>query len=384
MADNTQKSGSFSDGFRDGLAVGLGYLSVSFTFGILAITSGLNWIQASIISLTNVTSAGQVAGVGIIAGAGGIVAMIIAQIVINLRYSLMGIALSQKTDASMTPLMRILLAYGITDEIFGVAITRKHPISARYFFGLTILPVIGWTGGTVIGALLGGVFPDFLTNALSIGIYGMFVSIVIPQTKKDPVIMNSAVLACVLSALMYYVPFLSSHITGGFAIIIAAVTAALCGVAVTGRHMSRRVSFAVLAVLLAAIIAILFFFAPGYVSSSAAAVSSESRETVSVGTFIPLFITMTVTTYLMRMVPFVLFRRKLTNPKVKAFFDYIPYTVLSAMTFPAILYSTGSVPAAVAGLAVALALSFMEKSLLVVAIGTCIGSLTVSVLLMYI
>jgi branched-subunit amino acid transport protein len=148
--------------------------------------------------------------------------------------------------------------------------------------------------------------------------------------------------------------------------------------------MSRRVSFAALAVLLAAIIAILFFFAPGYVSSSAAAVSSESRETVSVGTFIPLFITMTVTTYLMRMVPFVLFRRKLTNPKVKAFFDYIPYTVLSAMTFPAILYSTGSVPAAVAGLAVALALSFMEKSLLVVAIGTCIGSLAVSVLLMYI
>ena len=93
MADNTQKSGSFSDGFRDGLAVGLGYLSVSFTFGILAITSGLNWIQASIISLTNVTSAGQVAGVGIIAGAGGIAAMIIAQIVINLRYSLMGIHL---------------------------------------------------------------------------------------------------------------------------------------------------------------------------------------------------------------------------------------------------------------------------------------------------
>ena len=117
MADNTQGSGSFAQGFKDGLAVGLGYLSVSFTFGILAITSGLNWIQASIISLTNVTSAGQVAGVGIIAGAGGIIAMILTQIVINLRYSLMGIALSQKTDNTMTPLMRILLAYGITDEI---------------------------------------------------------------------------------------------------------------------------------------------------------------------------------------------------------------------------------------------------------------------------
>ena len=384
MADNAQGSGSFAQGFKDGLAVGLGYLSVSFTFGILAITSGLNWIQASIISLTNVTSAGQVAGVGIIAGAGGIAAMIIAQIVINLRYSLMGIALSQKTDATMTPLMRMLLAYGITDEIFGVAITRKHPIGARYFFGLTVLPVIGWTAGTVIGALLGGVFPAFLTNALSIGIYGMFVSIVIPQTKKDPVIMNSAILACVLSALMFYVPVLSSNITGGFSIIIAAVTAALCGVAVTGKQMSKRVSYAVAAVLFAALIAVLFFFAPGYSAASGTSVSSESGAAVSAGVFVPLFITMTVTTYLVRMIPFVLFRRKLTNPKVKAFFDYIPYTVLSAMTFPAILYSTGSVTAAVAGLAVALALSFMEKSLLVVAIGTCIGSLVVSVILMYI
>ena len=196
--------------------------------------------------------------------------------------------------------------------------------------------------------------------------------------------MNSAIFACVLSALMFYVPALSSHITGGFAIIIAAVTAALCGVAVTGKQISKRVSYIVAAVLFVALIAVLFFFAPGYTASSAAAVSPENGGKVSAGSFIPLFITMTVTTYLVRMIPFVLFRRKLTNPGVKAFFDYIPYTVLSAMTFPAILYSTGSVAAAVAGLAVALALSFMEKSLLVVAIGTCIGSLAVSVILMYI
>ena len=384
MADNTQGSGSFAQGFKDGLAVGLGYLSVSFTFGILAITSGLNWIQASIISLTNVTSAGQVAGVGIIAGAGGIIAMILTQIVINLRYSLMGIALSQKTDNTMTPLMRMLLAYGITDEIFGVAISRKHAIGARYFFGLTILPVIGWTLGTVIGALLGGVFPDFLTNALSIGIYGMFVSIVIPQTKKNNIIMNCSVLACLLSALMFYIPALSSTITGGFAIIIAAVIAALCGVAVSGIEMSKRTSLIILGVLLAALSAVLIIFAPGYVQASGADTASETGSAVSLDKFIPLFIAMTITTYLVRMIPFVLFRKKLTNPKVKAFFDYIPYTVLSAMTFPAILYSTGSVIAAACGLAVALALSFLEKSLLVVAIGTCIASLVASVILMYI
>ena len=384
MADNSQASGSFAQGFKDGLPVGLGYLSVSFTFGILAITSGLSWIQASIISLTNVTSAGQVAGVGIIAGAGSIIAMVITQIVINLRYSLMGIALSQKTDNTMTPLMRMLLAYGITDEIFGVAVTRKHAIGARYFFGLTILPVIGWTSGTVIGALLGGVFPAFLTNALSIGIYGMFVSIVIPKTKQDKIIMNSSLLACLLSALMFYVPVLSSHITGGFAIIIAAVTAALCGVAVSGAKLSKRTWFVVFGVLMAALVAVLIVFAPGYAPAAGSDSASEAGSAISTEVFLPLFIAMTVTTYLVRMIPFVLFRKKLTNPKVKAFFDYIPYTVLSAMTFPAILYSTGSVFAATFGLAVALALSFMEKSLLVVAIGTCIASLVASVILMYI
>ena len=383
MADNSQGSGSFSKGFKDGLPIGLGYLSVSFTFGILAITSGLTWIQASIISLTNVTSAGQVAGVGIIAGAGGIIAMIISQIVINLRYSLMSIALSQKTDSSMTPLMRMLLAYGITDEIFGVAITRDHAIGAKYFFGLTILPVIGWTLGTVAGSLLGSVFPPLLTNALSIGIYGMFVSIVIPQAKKNNIIMNCSALACLLSALMYYIPALSSRITGGFAIIIAAVASALCGVAVSGLKLSRRAAFVVFGVILAAVAVIIAVFAPGYIAASGSDISSADGK-ISLERFIPLFIAMTVTTYLVRMIPFTLFRKKLTNPKVKAFFDYIPYTVLSAMTFPAILYSTGSVIAAVCGLAVALALSFWERSLLVVAIGTCIASLAASVILMYI
>ena len=119
------------EGIKDGLPIGLGYLSVSFSFGILAVSKGLSWIQAVLISLTNITSAGQVAGLGIMTAAGGIIAMILSQIVINLRYSLMGIALSQKADKTMTPLLRILLSYGITDEIFGVAVSKKHRLGCR-------------------------------------------------------------------------------------------------------------------------------------------------------------------------------------------------------------------------------------------------------------
>ena len=374
---------TLGEGVKDGLPIGLGYLSVSFTFGILAVSKGLSWIQASLISLFNVTSAGQVAGLGIMVTAGGILAMIISQIVINLRYSLMGIALSQKADKTMTPLLRILLAYGLTDEIFGVAVSKKHEFGARYFFGLTILPVIGWTAGTVLGAVLGQVFPDFLTNALAIGIYGMFVSIVMPKAKHDKVILNGSLMACILSCLFFYIPVLSSLVSQGFAIIIAAVTAAL--VAVFARKKMAGKAGTVTAIIAACVlIGIVIAFAPTYIPAASDSAADVSAGKLDSRVFVSLLIVMALTTYLVRMIPFVLFRKKLEKPAVKAFFDYIPYTVLSAMTFPAILYATGSFITALIGFSVSLILGFFERSLLVVAIGTCLASLAAGLLMMYI
>ena len=388
MADSPKetdfKGYTLGEGVRDGLPIGLGYLSVSFTFGILAVSKGLSWIQAGLISLLNITSAGQVAGLGIMTTAGGILAMIISQIVINLRYSLMGISLSQKADKSMTPLLRILLAYGITDEIFGVAVSKKYEFGARYFFGLTVLPVLGWVAGTVIGALLGQIFPPFLTNALAIGIYGMFVSIVMPKAKHDKVILTSSLLSCIVSVLLFYIPFLSEHITSGFAIIIAAVAAALTGVIVRSKLSGKQGT--VIAVITGVIlVACIFILAPSYKVPEAAEVTNEGISgALDNKIFIPLLITMVVTTYLVRMIPFTLFRKKLEKPSIKAFFDYIPYTVLSAMTFPAILYATGSVISATIGFAVALVLGFFERSLIVVAVGACLASLVAGVVMMYI
>ena len=351
---------------------------------MLAVSKGLSWIQAGLISLLNITSAGQVAGLGIMTTAGGILAMIISQIVINLRYSLMGISLSQKADKSMTPLLRILLAYGITDEIFGVAVSKKYEFGARYFFGLTVLPVLGWVAGTVIGALLGQIFPPFLTNALAIGIYGMFVSIVMPKAKHDKVILTSSLLSCIVSVLLFYIPFLSEHITSGFAIIIAAVASALTGVIVRSKLSGKQGT--VIAVITGVIlVACIFILAPSYKVPEAAEVTTEGVSgALDNKIFIPLLITMAVTTYLVRMIPFTLFRKKLEKPSIKAFFDYIPYTVLSAMTFPAILYATGSVISAAIGFAVALVLGFFERSLIVVAVGACLASLVAGVVMMYI
>ena len=374
---------TLGEGVKDGLPIGLGYLSVSFTFGILAVSKGLSWLQATLISFTNITSAGQVAGLGIMTTAGGIIAMIISQIVINLRYSLMGIALSQKADKSMTPLLRILLAYGITDEIFGVAVSKKHEFGARYFFGLTLLPVTGWVAGTLIGAVLGQVFPDFLTNALAIGIYGMFVSIVMPKAKHDKVILNVSLLSCILSSVFFYVPVLSEHVTQGFAIIIAAVAAALIGV-FAGEKMKGKGGTAVAVMSGCVLIGLMIFLAPYYKTAETQVSADPAGGILDYGVFIPLLVVMALTTYLVRMIPFTLFRKKIEKPSVKAFFDYIPYTVLSAMTFPAILYSTGSFIAAVIGFGVALLLGLFEKSLIVVAVGACLASLAAGVLMMYI
>ena len=384
VSDNNSFEGyTLGEGVRDGLPIGLGYLSVSFTFGILAVSKGLSWLQAAVISITNITSAGQVAGLGIMTTAGGILAMIISQIVINLRYSLMGIALSQKADKTMTPLLRILLAYGITDEIFGVAVSKKYEFGARYFFGLTILPVTGWVAGTVIGAILGQVFPDFLTNALAIGIYGMFVSIVLPKAKHDKVILNSSLLACLLSSVFFFTPFLSEYVSQGFAIIISAVLAALTGVLVRKKAAGKA---GTIAAVIAGVILIMVMvvIAPYYISPEAAAVSGGSGNSLDNSIFIPLLIAMALTTYLVRMIPFALFRKNLEKPALKAFFDYIPYTVLSAMTFPAILYSTGSFIAAVIGFGVAMILGFFERSRITVAVGSCLVSLAVGIVLMYI
>lgn len=229
ITNNSSKNNKlgFKAGFIKGLPIGLGYLSVSFSFGVLAIVRGLSWWQAVLISLTNVTSAGQFAGIGIMSVSGGLIEMMLAQIVINVRYSLMAISLSQKADSTVTRLSRVFLAFSITDEIFGVAVQEKS-FGRRFFLGLSVLPVVGWTLGTLLGALIGAVLPDFLLNSLAIGLYGMFIAIVLPVAKKEKAVAIVSAIAIALSVLLYYVDFFS-FIPSSFAPIICAVIAAGIG-----------------------------------------------------------------------------------------------------------------------------------------------------------
>lgn len=217
----------FIKGIKAGIPIGLGYLSVSFTFGIMAVSYGFTWWQAVLISMTTVTSAGQFAGISTMLSPGHYLEMLLSQMTINIRYSFMSLSLSQKTDSRFKGLYRWLLGFFVTDEIFAVASAKEH-VSRSYFLGLAVMPYLGWTAGTLIGALLGNVLPQRLMSALSLAIYGMFVAIVVPEMKRTRPVVYVVASALVLRCLFYYMPVLK-QISGGLAISICAIAAAVLG-----------------------------------------------------------------------------------------------------------------------------------------------------------
>lgn len=215
-------------GMKDGVPIALGYLSVSFTFGLMAVSGGLNWWEATVISMTNLTSAGQFAGLGIMTAGGSLVEMAVSQFVINLRYALMSLSLSQKVDESISGVYRWIIGFGNTDEIFAVAMSNEKQVSRRYMIGLIITPYLGWSVGTLFGALLGNVLPASVGSALGIAIYGMFIAIIVPPMKEKRSYLLIVLLAVVISCLFTWAPVMN-RVSSGFSIIISAVTASVIG-----------------------------------------------------------------------------------------------------------------------------------------------------------
>lgn len=218
---------NYKRGLRAGIPIGLGYLSVSFSFGIMAVSLGFSWWQAVIISATTLTSAGQLSGIKTMLVPGQYAAMLISQFTINIRYSFMSISLSQKLSPKFRGISRWLLGYFMTDEIFAVAGTEKE-VSRSFFLGLSTLPWFGWTIGTLAGALLGNILPKSVMTALGLAMYGMFVAIVAPEMKKSKPIVVVVLISIALSCAFKWVPGLKD-ISGGLAISICAIIAATIG-----------------------------------------------------------------------------------------------------------------------------------------------------------
>lgn len=216
----------FLKGARDGIPIALGYLSVSFGFGIMAAGAGLTTAEAVLISATNLTSAGQAAGVGIMAAGGTLVEMALTQLVINIRYALMALSLSQQLDGRFSTPHRLAASFGITDEIFAVAHMQEEPIRPSYMYGLILISFLGWTLGTFLGASAGELLPGFVSDAMGILLYGMFLAIILPPAREEKSVLVVVCAAAVISVLFYYV---FTAVSGGFAIILSAVAAAALG-----------------------------------------------------------------------------------------------------------------------------------------------------------
>ena len=216
---------NFKRGIQDGIPIGLGYFAVSFTFGMMAVSGGLTAWQAVLISLTNLTSAGQFAGLGIIVAGGSMWEMALTQLVINLRYCLMSFSLSQKLEKNISTGHRLAVAFGVTDEIFGVSASQEGRLSPWYNYGVMSMAIPGWTLGTLVGAVLGNVLPGFLVSALNVAIYGMFLAVIIPPSKKNKSVLGVVIGAMAISTVFAVVPVLNK-VSSGFVIIITTLIVA--------------------------------------------------------------------------------------------------------------------------------------------------------------
>lgn len=209
----------WTEGIRDGIPIGLGYLAVSFTFGIAARNMGLKPLEAVLMSCTNFTSAGQFAGLSLVGAASSYLEMAVTQLIINLRYCLMSCSLSQKLGSETKLLHRLFIAFGNSDEVFGVSVCRPGKLSPFYTYGLMTAAVPGWGLGTLLGVLSGNILPVRVISSLSIALYCMFIAVIMPPAKESRVVLSVILVSMVLSLLFSLLPVIK-EISSGFKIIL--------------------------------------------------------------------------------------------------------------------------------------------------------------------
>lgn len=226
--ENMLSNYTFVRGIRDGIPICLGYFAVSFALGIAGRGVGMNAVQAFVMSLTMVASAGQFAAITLIGAGAGIIEMITTTVVVNLRYLLMSCSLTQKLSPETKLLHRLALSYCMTDEIFGLSISVDGFLRPVYTYGITVISVSGWCLGTVLGVIAGNILPALVTNALGVAMYGMFLAIIIPPAKENHFLGALVAVSMAASGLFSVLPYLRA-ISSGFRVII--LTILIAGIA---------------------------------------------------------------------------------------------------------------------------------------------------------
>lgn len=220
------KNNIFLKGMKDGLPVALGYLAVSFTLGIAAVKSGLTPFQAFATSALNNTSAGEFAAFSLIGAGVSYMEIALTTLILNMRYILMSCALSQKIDKNTPIVHRFLMAYDVTDEIFGLSIMSEGRLDPKYTYGLITISAPSWAIGTYLGAVMGSVMPAGVLSAMNLALYGMFIAVIVPPAKKDKTI-AVVIAVSMLSSLMFSILPGLREISSGIVVIILTVVISL-------------------------------------------------------------------------------------------------------------------------------------------------------------
>lgn len=219
---------TFREGIKDGVAIALGYLSVSFAFGMLAVQKGLpSWAPITI-SVTNFTGTGQFVGMDLMSSNATFLELAITMLIVNVRYTLMSLSLSQKLSPDMSLTQRLLVAFGNTDEVFAVSMQKKGSLTFRYLMGIMLTAYLGWTSGTLLGTFASSILTQSIRSALGIAIYGMFIAIIIPPARDSKPILGVIVLAVILSCACRLIPGVRS-LSSGWIMILCSVIAAGVG-----------------------------------------------------------------------------------------------------------------------------------------------------------
>jgi predicted branched-subunit amino acid permease len=223
-----EKKFTYIQGVKDGLPIGIAYLAVSFTVGIYAVQNNLSAWMALCISLSNFTSTGEVAGIGLIAISAPLFEIATTVLIINLRYAVMSLSLSQQFESSLPTWKRIIYSFFITDEVFALCALNGKKVTGKYFLGTATLPYILWSLGTFLGALVNNILPERIQVALGIAIYCMFIALVIPPARSNKAILFCVAISTALSCLFYYCPGLNKISTGFRVIIVGIVASIIC------------------------------------------------------------------------------------------------------------------------------------------------------------
>jgi 4-azaleucine resistance transporter AzlC len=225
---NICRYSEFNYGFKKGLPIALGYIPVSFTFGIIAVNGGIPVWLAILISLSNLTSSGQFAGTALIIANATLIEITLTTFIINIRYMLMSLSLSQKIVQNMPASLRSIMAFGITDETFTIASMEKKEITFSFMMGLISGPYIGWALGTILGAITCSHLPEVLQSSMGIALYAMFIALLVPASKKSKAAAIVAIAGISISSALTWIPVFN-NISGGWRIMISTIFAASLG-----------------------------------------------------------------------------------------------------------------------------------------------------------